>query len=170
MPEAAKKEEISPTLWEESGFLLTEKTEPMVYITERGIEYPVKLLPMKKADDAVLVPFFEVLARAGVVVVPANKANGEEYAFAIGDDFYFFSYDFNEEKIPSNITISKNGELMIMSDRMATLLDGMVYLPLADMEKITGVTFVLNEETLMYRVTLPTEAAEETEPIEAEET
>ena len=44
-----------------------------------------------------------------------------------------------------------------MADRTALVLDGMLYLSLADMEKLTGVAFVLNEETLTYTVSMPAE-------------
>jgi len=152
---------LTPVPLTDVGFVFEGESERMFwYSDEDDEEYP--LLPLEVTGGAAneslrYVPFFAILETTGVVVVPDPAKNHETYAFLLGMDSYLFSYELDEGGMPVKLAVEVNRIPQVMTDRNVFMLDGLVYLSLAEMEKLTGVGFALDEGTQTYTVSLPAE-------------
>ena len=142
----------------EMGFVLEGKTEPLTRAGTVGKE-PVLLIPIMRDDEVIMIPFFDIMENVDAALVPSLMTSRAEYAFTILNDWYLFSCDIDEDGTLSNITAKKNNVPQVMEERTALLQDGVIYVPLAEMEKWTDVRFEFEEETQRYTVILPTPAA-----------
>ena len=133
----------------ESGFMLEGQSSPMAQADASA------LVPVEKEDGTVFVPFFSILKNAGVVVVPAITPTRGEYAFTLQNKFFHLSYNIEADGSPSGLVLATDGTPQVMENRTAHLWNDELYLPLADIEKWTAVTFTLNPGESIYTVTLP---------------
>ncbi|MEA5016714.1 MAG: peptidoglycan-binding protein [Candidatus Limiplasma sp.] len=147
-------EDQPPAAMEGYSFLLEGKAEPVMTLPVAGID-PVVLPPLGDAQGAVMAPVLRILQDAGIWVIPQENAGRSEYAFAVGEDVYQVSFDIDQQGNPIGLVILKNNTPQLMDRRVAVLEDGILYLYLGDVEKITGITFTLDEETKVYTVTMP---------------
>lgn len=131
-------------------------TMPLATGQPEGDEPPAT--PLQLGEDVVLVPFLNILEAAKVTVVPLVEAGHAEYAFAIGQDLYRVSYDFDEAGTVSKLVVDKNSQPQLMTQRVAVIWDGTLYLSLSGVQEWTGITFALDEETLVYTVAFPEES------------
>lgn len=157
-PQASTTPKPAPTVMamDGYGFVLAGQTDLLMEEAEEGAE-PKPLIPLQMDEETVLIPLLDILGNvgAGVLVVPSASDEHVEYAFALLNDLYLLSYDLDEDGNPQGLVITKNGEPQVMVPRIAFIEDGRLYLPLAEMEKWTGMTCTLDEENQVYTVTLP---------------
>ena len=144
---------------EDSGFVLDGQNELMVKAVQSGKE-PMKLVPLEVDGNEVFVPFFAILENAEVAVVSSMDESNMEYAFAFLADYYHFSCRLDEQGNPEDIAVSQNGKPQLMVNRKAFLQEGILYLPLIDVEEWTGVAFAKDENVAVYTVTLPSHTEE----------
>ncbi len=152
---------LVPTPMEGYSFVLAGQTDQMTVpgpTAETGAAgEPVTLAPLQMGPDTVMVPFLKLLESAGVVIVPSVTDSHAEYAYPVGRDVYRLSYGISPEGEAINLAVYKNGKPQVMTQRMAVLLDGTLYLPLGTVQELTGITFTLSEENKAYTVTFPPE-------------
>lgn len=148
----------APTMMdmEEYGFVLAGTTDLLMAKAKEGGEAKT-LIPLQMDEETIFIPLLDILENAGVLVLPSVKDQHMEYAFALSEDLYFLSYDLDADGNPQELVITKNGQPQVMATRAALIEDGRLYLPLAEMEKWTGMTCTLDEENKAYTVTLPGE-------------
>ncbi len=139
------------------SFVIEGQTEAVTQLSAEGQEEKI-LEPFQKPGGTVYVPLLKMLEKAGILVIPSVTDQHVEYAFALGAELYLFRYDLDGEGKPTSLVFLKNDAPQVMPERNAFLQDGILYLPLAEMEKYTGMTCALNEETKVYTVTFPVSA------------
>ena len=153
-PETEQEDALIPL--SDVHFVLDGQSEPLAKRSQEQDAEPVPLMPVVKDETVVMIPLLSILESANVAIVPSITEGHVEYAFAILEDFYHFSYDLDEHGTPGGLVINKNREPQLMTDRSVALYEGLVYLPLEDVEKWTGLTFVFDEEDQLLTVVFPT--------------
>lgn len=108
-----------------------------------------------EADETLYVPLAEILKSAGSVVIANSDGSLEELAFTVLADFYQLSYTKGDDGSVTDLLFKKNTQSQPLANRSAILLDGVLYLPLEDMERMTGIAFVLDDAGGTITVTMP---------------
>ncbi len=157
-PQEGTPKPTGPIITDMEGysFLLDGQDEPLVGVAEEGQE-PSPLSPLLLDEKTVMVPLLRVLMEANIVMIPAEEEQHAEYAFAIKDDLYRLSFNIDANGNPTGLAIYKNSEPQLMQIRVALLQDGILYLPLEDTQKWTGIAFTLDDESKIYTVSMPQE-------------
>ena len=70
-------------------------------------------------------------------------------------DFYQVSYTVNDDGSLANLVFEKNAQPQPLFNRSAILLDGVFYLPMEDMTRITGISFAVDDAAGIVTVTMP---------------
>lgn len=138
-----------PVLMENYSFVFSGFSDPIV-AEDSGIAlHPVE------AEEILYVPLMEILQSAGNVVIANDNDGAKELAFSVMTDFYQISYTQNEDGTLSDLSVEKNTQPQPLTTRNAILLDGMVYLPLEDVTRMTGIGFTMDDVSGMITVTMP---------------
>ncbi|HPF87106.1 MAG TPA: peptidoglycan-binding protein [Candidatus Limiplasma sp.] len=137
-----------PILMEEYSFVFEGFTDA-IKAEDDSTLHPVE------AEEALYVPLMEILKSAGNVIVADTQGDVEELAFSVLTDFYQVSYTIADDGTLSNLSIDKNAEPQPMTTRNAVLVDGIVYLPLQDVQRLTGIGFTIDDVSGMITVTMP---------------
>jgi peptidoglycan hydrolase-like protein with peptidoglycan-binding domain len=139
-----------PILLDSYDFVLTGFPDSL---TAEGTD--VRLHPVE-SEEALYVPLTEILKDTGSVVIVNVEDGKQEIAFSVLTDFYQVSYILGDDGSPGNLSIKKNAQLQPMITRNAILMDGILYLPMEDMERITGIGFTMDDAGGTITVTVPT--------------
>lgn len=149
-PEPSVTPDLSaPLLMEPYHFVLSGFTDPLTVQDSHILLHPVE------SDGALYVPLLEILLNAGNVVIRNADGDTEEIAFSVLSDFYQVSYTPGEDGSPSDFTMEKNAQPQPLNTRNAILLDNILYLPLEDVARITGIAFTMDEAGGTVTVTMP---------------
>lgn len=114
------------------------------------------IAPLYVEGRHLFVPLMEVLREAQIVVIPFVGETADEYAFTVGQNLFHLSYDKDEAGNVSNVVFTKDGQPQLMTNRVAVLQEGMIYLPVADVEAITGIHHTLDVEEKTLFLQIPT--------------
>lgn len=162
-PDAAEPQETAtvtpsvPTINAEQVFVLEGQLEPMTYaVTETEGETTPETLHPLMASDQTFVPLLEILRSTGSVVLPAVEDDRLSIAFSMDADLYQISYIIDNEGAVTDLQVQKNQTPMVLTSREAYIQDGILYLPAEVSTEITGITYMLDEETGVYTVVMPT--------------
>lgn len=148
-------EETFPMKLEEYSFRLDGMESPVMSLPiSEGVE-PMVLSPLSDAQGMVFVPLDRILQDGGIYVILQTNEEAMEYGFALPPDLYLLTFTLSPEGTPAELSFYKNSQPQLMENRTALLMDGILYLPIEDVQKITGISFTLDEETKVYTITLP---------------
>ncbi len=131
-------------------FVLAGFSDPLTVQDSDTVLHPAEF------EEALYVPLTEILKNAGNVIIGNTDGDTQEIAFTVLADFYQFSYTLGEDGSLSNLVFEKNAQPQPLNTRNAFVLDELLYLPLEDMARITGITFTMDEAGGIITVTLPT--------------
>ncbi len=138
-----------PVLMDKYTFVFSGFSDPIL-AEDSGITlHPVE------AEEILYVPLMEILQSAGNVVIANENEGVKELAFSVMTDFYQISYTQNEDGTLSDLSVEKNTQPQPLTTRNAVLLDGMFYLPLEDVTRMTGIGFTMDDVSGMITVTMP---------------
>ncbi|MBN1777678.1 MAG: peptidoglycan-binding protein [Clostridiales bacterium] len=139
----------APMLMEPYSFVMYGFTQPLTVQDTETLLHPVE------SEETLYIPLTEILKNAGNVVIESSDGSLEEIAFSVLTDFYQVSYTVNGDGSVSNLVFEKNTQPQPLVTRSAVLLDGVCYLPLEDMQRITGITFATDDMGGVITVTMP---------------
>lgn len=131
------------------SFVLDGFTDPL---TAQDTGLPLHPL---ESDETLYIPLAEMIKSTGGVVIGNVDGSLEELAFTVLTDFYQLSYTREEDGSLSDLLFKKNTQPQPLATRNAILEDGILYLPLEDMARITGITFVMDDAGGVITVTMP---------------
>ena len=140
-----------PMLMDGYSFAFAGYSEPVTAEGSDTVLHPVE------ADEILYVPLTEILQSAGNVVITNTDDNSgkREAAFSILTDFYQVAYTVAEDGSPADLSIEKNAEPQPLITRKAFLVDDILYLPLEDVARMTGIGFSMDDVSGMITVTMP---------------
>ncbi|MFH1881011.1 MAG: peptidoglycan-binding domain-containing protein [Bacillota bacterium] len=138
-----------PMLMDAYHFVLSGFAEPVTAKSTGLVLHPVE------AEEALYVPLTEILHSAGNIIITNTEGSTEEIAFSVTTDLYQVSYTRSADSSLSGLSVTKNAQLQPLNTRNAILLDGIFYLPLEDMQRITGIGFTMDDAGGVITVTMP---------------
>ena len=138
-----------PILMEDYTFVRSGFTDPLTAQDTETVLHPVEL------EEILYVPLTEILQDAGNVIIENADGNTQEVAFSVLTDFYQASYTLNEDGSLSDLVWEKNAEPQPLTTRNAILMEDIFYLPLEDVQRITGITFAMDDTTKTITITMP---------------
>lgn len=139
----------APILMDSHDFVMAGFHDPLTAQGTDTVLHPVEL------DEVLYVPLTEILQSAGNVVISNTQGSTEEFAFSVLAELYRISYTRNEDGSLSDLELSKGAVPQPMTTRNAILIDGIVYLPLPDVERIMGIGFTMDDPGGIITVTMP---------------
>ena len=145
----ASPEADAVMLLDRYSFVLDGFTEPL---TAQDTQLPLHPL---EADETLFIPLAEILKSTGNVVIGNTDGNFEELAFTVLTDFYQLSYTREDDGSLLDLLFKKNSQPQPLVTRTAILQGGILYLPLEDMARITGIAFVMDDASGTITVTMP---------------
>lgn len=131
-------------------FVISGFAAPLTVQDQETVLHPVE------AGEILYVPLMEILKSEGSVVIENAQENAQELAFTVLTDFYRVSYTQNEDGALSDLVWEKNTVPQPLATRSAFLIDGVFYLPLEDVQRITGIEFTMDEAAGTITITMPT--------------
>ena len=138
-----------PVLLDRFSFVLDGFSQPLTVQDTDTLLHPVE------SAEILYVPLMEILKNAGNVVIENTDGTLREYAYSVLTDFYQVSYTAGEDARGS-LVWEKNAKPQPMLTRSAVLLDGIFYLPLEEVQRITGIGFMTDDAAGTITVTMPT--------------
>ena len=139
----------APIVLDTYNFVLSGFADPLTAQDSQLILHPVEW------EEELFVPLMEILQNAGNVVISNTDGNTEELAFSVLADFYQLSYTLDEDGNLSDFALEKDAQPQPLNTRNAILLDDILYLPLEDVARITGITFTMDDAGGIVTVTMP---------------
>ncbi|HPJ02693.1 MAG TPA: peptidoglycan-binding domain-containing protein [Candidatus Limiplasma sp.] len=139
----------APALLTQYSFEFSGFSQPLTVGDTETVLHPVEL------DEVLYVPLTEILQNSGNVIIENTNENLEEIAFNVLADFYQVSYTVNDDGSLANLVFEKNAQPQPLFNRSAILLDGVFYLPMEDMTRITGISFAVDDAAGIVTVTMP---------------
>jgi peptidoglycan hydrolase-like protein with peptidoglycan-binding domain len=129
---------------------LTQQSDSSATQTQNEELHPLQY------GDTVYMPVLDILKSAGSLVLPGTATSTEsEMAFTLNNDLFQLSYTLNEANEVSQVTVLKNQQPTIITDRTGFLIDDVLYLPAQSVTDALGITFTKDDNTGNYVVTLP---------------
>ena len=138
-----------PVILETYDFVLAGYTDALTMQDSDTVLHPME------AEEILYVPLIEILESAGNVIIQNDEDGTEEVAFSVLTNFYQVSYTQNDDGGLSDLVFEKNAEPQPLNTRNAIVMDGILYLPLEDIQRITGIAFDMDEAGGTITVTMP---------------
>ncbi len=139
----------APVLLTEYSFVFDGFTQTLTVGDTDTVLHPVE------QEEALYIPLTEILQNAGNVIITNNTDTGEELAFNVFTDFYQVSYTVSDDGSLSDLVFEKNAQPQPLQNRSALLLDGVFYLPMEDMVRITGINVTVDDTAGSIIITMP---------------
>jgi len=150
-PEPTATPDLNATMvMSDYHYVMAGFTTPLTVQDTDTVLHPVE------SEEILYVPLMEILKDAGNVVIANAGDNTQELAFTVLTDFYRISYTQNDDGSLSDLVWEKNTEPQPLVTRNAIRIDGVFYLPLEDVQRITGIVFTMDDASGTITITMPT--------------
>lgn len=140
------------------GIIVPNTTDAMM--TQAADEAEAKAITPYSYGDLLYVPLLEVLTQSQYNIIASPSIEMEQYAFAMGDDIYRISVLADKNNLPIDPQGYKNNVLVMSAFSDVKEADGLLYLPIADIQNFIPMTFAVDDaaKTITVSYTIAPEA------------
>lgn len=122
---------------------------------KRPLEFPVY-----HVNGECYLPLLEVLDAAGIQVIQSSSLEADEFAFAMGDKLFRFSYTENQAGDPIGLEVYVNTAPQILPIRDIQRVEDKLYLPCKTLQSVLKMDTVVDFKALSVTVSFSVEDTE----------